>query len=124
MTKQYPKYPKTPPTIPTPFPYLKGSHNKIEPIIPLPNNKKTFKLNAVSSADLNCNDYCGRDVCNDWDNQMFLYEQCKIKTDEKECRKRFGCKQWEGNHRYRLTPPIHPHLTDCEPCWHKNYTNI
>jgi len=122
--RKYPRYPKSPPSIPTPFPYLKGSHNEIPRVIPLKEDVKEFRLNAVSTSDINCNDYCGENVCNDWRNQMNLYEECQLTNNQTECRRRFGCKQWEGNYRYRLTPPIHPHLTDCEPCWHNNYTNI
>ena len=123
-TKIYPRYPKEKQLIPTPFPYLSGSHNVIPRIIPLPKESPTSRdLEVVSTSNIGCDDYCGREVCDDWTNQMNLYEKCQLWNDVDECRKLFGCKQWEGN-RYRLTPPLHPHLTDCQSCWINNYTNI
>ena len=123
--QKYPRFPKKKPLIPTPFPYLQGSHNTISRIIPLKQDVPTSrKLNAVStSAGIPCSDYCDTNVCEQWNMQNQLYQECQNWNDENECRKRFGCKQWEG-HRYRLTPPLHPHLTDCEACWVNDYTNI
>lgn len=92
------------------------------------NNKPKYDINKLTSAvtinNGECTGYgCSPEVCELWNKQMNAYVECqKIKTQE-ECRKQFGCKQWEYS-RYRYTAPLSPRLTNCEPCWINNYTNI
>lgn len=92
------------------------------------NNKPKYDSRKLTSAMTigvgECSGYgCSQEVCKAWNNQMNAYIECQKLKSEEECRKRFGCKQWEFS-RYRYTAPLSPRLTNCEPCWINNYTNI
>ena len=116
--KVYPQFPKEQPLIPFPFSF------ELPHISPhLKNVGSKLSSTALSTSNLACLDYCEPQVCNDYNRQLILFEQCKLTQNNEDCRRQYGCKQWEGR-RFRYTAPLPPHLTDCEACWKQNYTNI
>lgn len=115
ITNIVPPFPKEMPYIP--FPFYETLPHKVTITTKIPSG-------IVSSlSDIPCSYYCSPELCNSWEKRNKLFEDCKKTNTNEQCRMKYGCKQWEG-YRYRYTAPLPPYLTDCEPCWKNNYTNI
>jgi hypothetical protein len=122
IINQSPPIPKQKPLIPFPF-YDTLPHNSCPNIKEKHPRDNHINESVWSMSNIPCSYFCSQELCDLWKLRYNAYENCKETKSNEDCRKQFGCKQWEG-FRYRYTAPLPPYLTDCEPCWINNFTNI
>jgi hypothetical protein len=63
-----------------------------------------------------CNNTCGKEICDKYETQKSLYQECLNNKTLAECRKQYGCQNSQGN-KYLSTSLIDPLYSGCIPCW-------